>query len=169
MNADPNRVAETAGRLAFRQVVSSDDLPGLIDIARQYHSESRYAGIPFSEGKFLKALARSVEDKNAVSIVADLNGVAVGLMGANIGDYFMGTGARIATNYIFYVSPVIRGSLLGGRAAVKLMQLFSHWAKINGATEINIHAVSGIQPERTDRFLRSCGFAQYGGNYAKQV
>ncbi len=88
---------------------------------------------------------------------------------AKVGEYFLGSGTRIATNYIFYVSPGIRHSLLGGKIAIRLMRIFTDWARAQGANEINIHATSGIEPQQTHKFLQKVGFAQYGGNYAAQL
>ncbi len=162
-----SRTEKSALRI-FRATTESDILR-LVDIALEYHHESRYGLIPFSREKFVKSYSRIVADENALSIVVEFQGRPVGLLGANVGEYFLGSGTRIATNYIFYVSPGIRHSLLGGKVAIRLMRIFTDWARAQGASEINIHATSGIEPQQTHRFLQKVGFAQYGGNYAAQL
>jgi len=49
------------------------------------------------------------------------------------------------------------------------MRLFTDWAKSKGADEINVHATSGIEPERTDKFLKRLWLQPYGGNYAERL
>lgn len=153
----------------YHHVTTAAEVLRLMDIAKQYHIESRYAEVPFSERKFTTTYARMVRSKNTLSVTAELNGRPVGLMGAKVGEYFLGEGWRIATNYIFYVSPDVRGTFVGGRIAVKLLRIFVEWAHAVGANEINMHAVSGIDPAKTDKFLRNAGFQPYGGNYARQL
>jgi hypothetical protein len=76
---------------------------------------------------------------------------------------------KMATNHVLYISGTLRETVLGGRVAIKLMRLFIDWAKSNGADEINVHATSGIDPERTDRFLKRLGLQPYGGNYTVRL
>lgn len=156
-------------RVVYYTASTEADVLRLTDIALEYHSESRYSSVPFSSEKFLRSFGRTVRSSGVLSVVAELDGVPVGLMGAKVGEYFLGSGMRIATNYIFYVSPRIRGSFVGGKVAVRLMRHFLEWSRSVGADEANIHAVSGITPAQTDKFLRSVGFETYGGNYALQL
>lgn len=93
----------------------------------------------------------------------------VGAMGAELGEHYLGTDVKIATNYFLYVSGQVRGTALGGRVAVKLMRLFIDWARAKGAHELNVHGTSGIDPERTDRFLKRLGLQPHGGNYAARL
>ena len=56
------------------------------------------------------------------------------------------------------------------RVAVRMMQDESDIGAANrGAVEIQVHATSGIEISRTDRFLRHAGFRQVGGNYSLAV
>lgn len=159
--------ADEQSGLRYHSVTTDEGVLRLLDIAQEYHAESRYSAVPFSREKFLRTFGKTVRGNNVLSVAAELHGLPVGLMGAKVGEYFLGDGMLVATNYIFYVSPRIRGSFIGGRVAVRLMRIFVEWARSVGAAEINIHAVSGITPSQTDKFLRSVGFEQYGGNYAR--
>ena len=75
----------------------------------------------------------------------------------------------IATNYFLYVTGNLRGMALGGRVAVKLMRLFIDWAEAKGAHELNVPVTSGIDPERTDRFLKRLALQPSEGNYAERL
>lgn len=206
---------------AYR-VTSPADVERMEAIAREAHAESRYGHIPFSREKFLRANKRILtggEDALALYLTygdegaephpndtplilsASKDGAAahhpqiVGLLGAEVDEYFLGTGTRIATCHVLYVSAAIRPTLLGGRVGTKLIRLFAdfevsfgqscRWhdwsregheaygrmakAKSRGAAELNIHVTSGIDPERTDKLLTRLGFAPYGGNYSGRV
>jgi len=91
------------------------------------------------------------------------------VLAAAVHEHFLGSGGRIATVQVLYVSGRLRGTALSGRVAAKLMRLFVDWARSKGAEEINVYATSGIEPERTDRFLKRLGLQPYGGNYAVRL
>ncbi len=129
-----------------------------------------YRHIPFSEAKLLRVDGRLVTRLDTtLGVLVERGDAVVGVMLAEVGEYFLGSGGRIATNQVLYVSGRVRGTALGGRVAVKLMRLFIDWAKSKGADEINVHAASGIDPERTDRFLKRLGLQPYGGSYAARL
>lgn len=169
MTPDATLHAPVGFGVRYYTVSTEADVLQLLDIAMEYHAESRYSAVPFSRDKFLRSFGRTVKSPNTLSLVAEYDGRSVGLMGAKVGEYFLGTGMKVATNYIFYVSPHIRGSFMGGKIAVRLMRIFMDWSRSAGAEEVNIHAVSGITPAQTDKFLRNAGFETYGGNYARKL
>jgi GNAT superfamily N-acetyltransferase len=54
-------------------------------------------------------------------------------------------------------------------AAVRLMKAFIEWAKRRGVVEVNAGVNSGIDLERTDRFITKMGFSKMGFNYAMSL
>lgn len=73
---------------------------------------------------------------------------------------------RPVANMIAYgVSP---GHRMTG-AAVRLMKAFVEWAKRRDAYEINAGINSGIDLDRTDRFMKKMGFTKTGSNYAMEL
>lgn len=54
-------------------------------------------------------------------------------------------------------------------AAVRLLKVFVEWAKRRGVDEVNVGVNSGIDLDRTDRFMKKMGFAKTGGNYAMRI
>ncbi len=167
---DPAEPTRPQPALRIVRVTRPEDVVRAIDIAREYHGESHYRHIPFSEAKLLRVYGRLVaRSDTTLGVLAKRGDAIVGVMLAEVGKYFLGTGGQIATNQVLYVSGRLRGTALGGRVAVRLMRLFIDWAKSKGADEINVHATSGIDPERTDKFLKRFGLQPYGGNYAVRL
>lgn len=71
------------------------------------------------------------------------------------------------------VASVINYAVLPGRrmsgAGMRLLGAFRRWAENRGAVEISLGINSGVQIERTDRFLRRLGFEHLGGHYSLRL
>jgi len=157
------------GLIAYR-AQSMKELPQVREISREFHSECRYAHLPFSEEKFIRVCSKAISSpEDMLAVYVQHNGKTVGVLNAAVGDYYMGEGGRMVTIYVMYVSGKIRGTFLGGKVGVKLMRMVTGWAKSQKAEEIHIHATSGIEPKRTDKMLTRMGFKTYGGNYVAKL
>lgn len=147
-----------------------EEILAIRDIALEFHAESRYAHLPFSEKKFVRAFSKAISHPhNTLALYVSYNGDTVGVLNAGVGDYYLGEGGRMVTVYVMYVSAKIRGTFLGGKVGLRLIRMVSDWAQAQGAEELHIHATSGIDPERTDKLLKRVGFKVYGGNYVVRV
>ena len=145
-----------------------EEILAVRDLALEYHAESRYAHIPFSERKFIRFFSKAISSPtDTLSLYVQHNGRTVGLLNAGVGEYYLGEGGRMVTVYALYVSKAARASALGGRVTVKLIRILNDWANTQKAEEVHIHVTSGVDPERTDNLLRRLGYRPYGGNYAK--
>jgi hypothetical protein len=71
----------------------------------------------------------------------------------------------IASDDAWYVLPRYRGS----RHALELLRGFFDWAKGKGALEACVGISSGVDPERTARFLRRVGMTKTGEIFKKEV
>lgn len=69
---------------------------------------------------------------------------------------------RAAQIHTLYVHPAHRG----GRAAMGLVRAALDWARAVGAATAYMGVSTGIQPDRTERFLLRHGFAPTGRLYA---
>lgn len=146
------------------------EIANVLDIVKEYHAESRYAHIPFSEKKFTTFCARMKRHpEDTIGLYVQYNGQTVGVLSAGIGEYYLGDGGRMATIYGLYVSQKIRGSFLGGKIGLRLVRMAIDWAKSQKTEEIHIQATSGIDPKRTDKMLSRVGFKTYGGNYVARL
>lgn len=159
----------TSSLKVFR-ATRQEDILAVRDITLEYHAESRYAHIPFSERKFIRAFSKAISNPNdTLALYVQHNGKTVGMLSAGAGDYYLGEGGRMVTVYALYVSKAVRTTALGGRITIKLLRILNDWAKAQKAEEVHVHVTSGVQPERTDRLLRRMRYKTYGGNYAVSV
>lgn len=161
--------ADAAGLQIYR-ASSQEEILRIKDISLEFHAESRYGHLPFSEEKFIRAYTKAIRNPHdTLAIYIQYKGETVGVLNAGVGDYYLGVGGRMVTIYVMYVSGKIRGSFLGGKVGVKLLRIVSEWAKSQNAEEIHIHSTSGIEAKRTDKLLNRMGFVPYGGNYVARL
>lgn len=151
--------------LRFFRASRPEDILAIRDIAHEFHAESRYRHLPFSERKFTRLFSEAISNPEMLAVYVQHKDRTVGLLQAGASDYYLGEGGRIATVYVMYVSGKVRRTLVGGRVGLRLIRIVSDWAKRQGAYELHIHSTSGIEPERTDKLLRRLGFKTFGGNY----
>jgi hypothetical protein len=164
------RVRSAGSELKIIRATRIEEISEIRDIAHEFHAESRYAHVPFSEEKFTRfcsnALLRPGEN---IALYVRYQARTVGVLTAGAGDYYLGEGGRLVTVFVMYVSASIRETLLGGKIGIRLIRIVSEWARAQGAEELHIHSTSGIDPERTDKLLTRIGFKPYGGNYAARL
>ena len=104
---------------------------------------------------------------NAI-FLAEYEAKPIGFLFCAAGEYIVGTGTLLTTVHSFYVGEKHRSTLLGGKAAKKLITALVKWSEDRGCKEIMIHNTSGIDPVRTDNFLRKAKFGIVGANYVLQ-
>ncbi len=177
---DIGSVAGTANGTTIARRVGSDlkiiratrieEITEIRDIAHEFHAESRYAHLPFSEEKFARFCSNSLlRPEENIALYVKYQGKTVGILTAGAGDYYLGEGGRLVTVYVMYVSASIRDKLLGGKIGMRLIRMVSEWARTQKAAELHVHSTSGIDPQRTDKLLKRLGFDTYGGNYAVKL
>lgn len=163
----PDAGKAQSGLKVFR-ASRQEDILAVREITLEYHAESRYAHIPFSERKFIRVFSKAISNPNdTLALYVQHNGKTVGMLNAGAGDYYLGEGGRMVTVYALYVSKVVRATSLGGRVTIKLLRILNDWARAQKAEEVHVHVTSGVEPERTDRLLRRLGYRTYGGNYSR--
>jgi hypothetical protein len=161
---------EPATGLVAVRVSRPDEMLLVRPLVEEFHRESRYAHIPFSDRKFKRNFLQALNNPDDTLAVFIRRGdQVVGLLQAGVGEYYLGEGGRIATVMALYTSRRIRGTMLGGRVALKMMRIVSDWAKAQGAEELHVHSTSGISPKVTDRLLGRLGLRTTGGFYVLKV
>lgn len=157
-------------KLQVFRATRQEEVLKMRDIGREFHLESRYGHLPFSEKKFVQFVSRAISrPDDMLALYVTYRGAIVGVLNAGVGDYYLSEGGRMVTVYVMYVSARVRHSLLGGRVGVRLIRMVSDWGRAQGAEELHIHATSGIGPEATEKLLSRLGFNVYGGNYAARL
>ncbi len=143
------------------------DLPACVELGYRIHRSTRLSRFPYERElveKNLRSLIITGQQhrrSHCLLLVEDIEGTVVGgLIGCIESHLFS---HRPVANLIAYgVHPRHRMS----GAAVRLLKVFVDWAKRRGVDEVNVGVNSGVDIERTDRFLKKMGFARTGGNYA---
>jgi len=170
VKGDESVLSAGARRLVLRLVRPDEDHEPLLDLFERAHQETRFNYIPFSRDKAKRLMRQTMaEDARHLVAAAEVGGKPEGFIFASAGEYFVGTDALIVTINVIYTSQELRGSMLGGRAAVGLFRAVGKWAKGIGAAEILLHVTSGISEERTARAVGRLGFAPIGGSYVAKV
>ncbi len=156
-----------AAKLNLRLADSIADLEYLRPLSLELHAESRWRDIPYSHKKRDDLFMNAIDNKKRYALmIAELADEPVGFLFCTVGEYLVGYDQLITTVYSFYVRKKFRGTLLGGRAAVRLLSGVTRWSEARNVREIMIHATSGIDLKRTDRFLRRARFGLVGGSYS---
>ncbi len=162
--------APARGGIKTFLVTRPEEVELILPLAREFHAESRYGHIPFSELKFRRVFAAGLDrPEESMGAYVMRGELVVGLVHVRVGDYFLGEGGRMATLHAFYISAAIRHSLLGGKVALRLLRVAMDWARARNVEETHIWSTSGIDAERTDSLLKRFGFKMYGGNYVAAV
>lgn len=154
-------------KLTIKLAETEDDLAFLLPLSKEFHAESHYSSIPYDRKQRDQLARRAIDrpDRHA-QVIASYNGKPVGDLFCSIGEYMVGGHDLITTVQTFYVSRNYRHSLIGGRIAVRMLKGAIRWSEMRNAREMMIHVTTGIDIQRTDRFLRKAGFGVLGGNYA---
>ncbi len=152
--------------VTIRLAQNSDDFELLTPLSRSLHAEGRYRNYPYNLERRNALFAKVIEqpDRNAL-FIAEKREKAIGFLFCSIGPYMVGD-HLIATVTSYYVSPSVRRGLSGGEAALRLFKGFAAWALKRNAVELQVHAATGIDPDRTDKFLKRMGFQEFGRSYA---
>lgn len=159
-----------SGGLVVYRATRAEEVANLRSIALEYHAESRYSHLTFSDEKLIRVYTRAISNpKDILVLYVRYKGETLGMLHAGAGDYYLGVGGKMVTLYAVYVTGKIRNTYMGGKIGVKLMRLLSEWAKSQDAEEIYIHSTSGIEPQRTDKMLTRMGFETIGGNYVARL
>jgi GNAT superfamily N-acetyltransferase len=127
-------------------------------LAKEFHAESIYRDVPFSEEK-VAALTNS-----PFCMLSFCDGNCVGVFVGSIEEYYFSDECA-AQDIAFFVSKDARGSI----AAVELINAYEEWAIKQGVRHIHLEQGTAINIEKTDRFFKSIGYTPIGSNVLKVV
>lgn len=145
--------------------VHSTDVPQIIHLAHDFHSESQFAALPLSEQKIIDFVRRSsLEDTNYFMVVAENSGRIDGFVMGILSSYWF-SDVSGAFDYCLYVVPEKRGSTV----ALRLWRAFHAWACERGAVELTHGVSSGINIESAHCFFTGMGMRHVGGVYKMQL
>lgn len=134
-----------------------DDLPALIEIARQFiHEAPNYASRELDEQALQDNLSAVINGMGAVFVVEQGQEIAGGIVCLTSKDWF--NNQIIAFEQVFYVKPEYRST----RAALLLIDVFLNWSRQMGAGRVQCGTTTGINTESCVRLYKHFGFNEYG-------
>lgn len=141
----PEGQGSAAGHgLAIIKMTSPREAVLLLPLARSWHAESQYSHLPFSERKFLTQVIKSLQRQNdGATFYVVRGGEAVGLIDVAAGEAWLCEGGRYATCLAWFVRPDVRGTLMGGRVAWRLLDQAKAWAVATGAATLFLNGTHG--------------------------
>lgn len=90
--------------------------------------------------------------------VAVVDGELVGFLWAVSHQLAPWNPARVASDYLFYIVPERRGTMLG----VRLIKAYTAWAKSISCVEARLSIASGINEEKMGKLYQRLGYSPFG-------
>jgi N-acetylglutamate synthase-like GNAT family acetyltransferase len=143
------------------------DIPACIELGRQMHAVTRFAAYDYDAGRLARALkkvigtGRDACGSHCFLVAEDGAGCIAGLLIGCMQKHFF---SELPVASVIYYA-VLPGRRMSG-AGLRLLTTFRKWAENRGAFELSVGTNSGVELEKTDRFLRRLGLQRTGGNYA---
>jgi GNAT superfamily N-acetyltransferase len=144
--------------------LTTDDLPQLLELAREMHKNGVYAAYPMDEARVAYILTRLIEVPETLSIGDEVNGE---LVGAFVGEIMqdLWVDVQVAVDHAFYVREADRGS----RAGIMLLRAFEKWAHENGADVLRPVVYAGVNNQAVSGLLSRMGYETAGSVHKKEV
>lgn len=152
-----------AAALEIRRWLPSD-LPQVLAFSRRLHELSRFSFLNFDEARVRRLFDVHVEQpQKRCGLIALQGSRSLGILAGYI-EHYRFCSELVAVDEIFFIDPAFSG----GWAAVRLLKAFRTWAIEAGAREVHIGTATGINSERTGRFLQHLDFEPIGALYAQR-
>jgi len=144
--------------------LTTDDLPQLLELAREMHRTGIYAAYPMDEARVAYILTRLIEVPEALSIGYESKGELVGaFVGEIVQDLWVDV--QVAIDHAFYVREADRGS----RAGVMLLRAYEKWACENSADVLRPVVYAGVDNQAVNRVLDRMGYESAGIVHKKEA
>ena len=151
--------------MIIREIIPTDAAQ-LIELGKEFHNESPFhSRYKFDVNKsvdFMKTLSLSNDCCFYIAVDDDDN--ILGMAGGQMSSMYY-TDDKYASELIFYVAPKSRAS----RVAISLLKKFEDWAKENGAKDVELGVVTGINEKKADSFFKKSGYNYLGANFYKEI
>lgn len=141
------------------------DLPRIIELGNVLHQTTSYVALAYSPEKakaFLRDLITGVID--GVVFVVEVDGVVIGGMAGGIVDQWF-SDELIAYDYGVFIEPGRRGGIWAHR----LVTAFQAWARLKGASMLQMGIGTSVQVEGTTRLYQSIGLEIVGPLLMKRL
>lgn len=145
------------------RVATPDDIPRIIELGITLHATTSYASQPYVHEKAAAHLRELIAGAGVV-FVADIGGEVVGAMAGGIVDQWFNH-ELVAYDYSIFVEPSHRH----GITALRLVRAFVEWARLKGATRVEMGICTGVNVEGVGRLYEHAGFHLAGPLYAQEL
>lgn len=146
------------------RALTHDDLPQLLELAREMHRTGVYAAYPMDEARVAFILTRLIKVPEALSIGYEIKGELVGaFVGEIVQDLWIDV--QVAVDHAFYVREADRGS----RAGIMLLRTFEKWAHENGADVLRPVVYAGVDNQTVSNVLQRMGYESAGTVHKKEA
>lgn len=145
------------------------DIPLIINLGNRYVEEEVKAighhSAVWDADVSAQNLCQSMHLPDGFLWVAVVDGEVVGFLWAACHPLAPWDLTKVASDFLFYIVPEHRGSMLGWR----LLRQYKVWAKERGCSEARLSLASGINEERMGRLYDKLGFASFGTVFRLQL
>ncbi len=143
---------------------TAEDIPALVELGKEIHAGTRLSALPYDKEKLASQFRAILEPPNENYCIFAAVVPGEGFVGALMGMLaeYPFSGARMSSNYVYFVRSRYRGSSL----AVRLLFAFRQWARNRDAMLFCISQNAGVDTGRFDKFMHHLGFERTGGNYS---
>lgn len=139
------------------------DVPRIIELGITLHATTSYASQPYVHEKAASFLLQLIHGEGVV-FVADVGGEVVGAMAGGIVDQWF-SHDLIAYDYSIFVLPSRRHGII----ALRLIRAFIEWAKLRGASQVQMGICTAVNVDAISRLYESAGFRLAGPLYMQEI
>ena len=147
------------------ELATKGDIPRMVQLGYQLVQESpSYKQHGYNAVKVSHTLAHMIDNPDCVVYVTRHNGEIIGGIAGNV-DARWFNDELIGYEYAFFVEPGKRNGVI----AKNLINKFTAWCGLKGASIIIMGLTTEVNPEGTDRLYQHCGFENYGHLYKMEL
>lgn len=150
--------------MATYRRAAPEDLPQLMALAKEMHSETSFRALSFSESKAAAEIMTSILNQNMLVVVAEDRGQILGLVAAFLDKPYFSEDL-VVYDHIWFVGKHGRGSAVGPR----LLKHLSEWGRLCGAKAVFVTLGSDVKQDRVGKLVERLGYARLGGYYRKDI
>lgn len=141
------------------------DIPAIINLGSRYVEEEvkvvAHHTAMWDANESANHLCQALTRDDLFLHVATSDGEVVGFLWACTHSLAPWNPAMVASDFLFYVVPEKRGTMLGYR----LVKAYRDWAQSMSCVETRLSIASGINEERVGRMFERLGFERFGTVY----
>jgi hypothetical protein len=150
--------------MAKYRTPTAADLPEIVRLAKEMHSETAFRTFSFDEIKSAAEIMSCMINPTNFVCVAEDRGRLVGLVSVYLTTPYF-SNDKVVYDHIWYVSKEARGSLVGTR----LLKFVNQWATLQDAKAVFLTLGSDVKADRVGKLAELHGYHLLGGFYRKDI